>query len=307
MRRGVVALVLLLAAVLAVVLGGGRAEQAAPVRAAVAPPVEPCSAGTTPTSLRGGRAEIGPVIVLGTPALRRARPGRVAMEVLVAPGVPVRLRIDGGARFDRRYAACAPTAPFDRPEPTLGHRRAVPVELDVARRGCVRVTAEVEGGALVSRWLGIGRRCARSAPAGGIVAACHHRVEPAVDREQPGITRLGPLGVIAPAAVSTARVRPPIVLKFPAVVDAGAVVTVRVAAPALLRTAGAHRGARTVTYIGCPEGEPLFSREQGVVGPATGHAGDLTLPAPGCVALEARTPGRPAMRTRFPVGVARCG
>lgn len=295
MRLGAVGLVVLGAVLAALLLGGGGEPADTPraVAAAASAPVEPCDAGRVPTAAEAEAAwaETGPAVVVGLKGLRRARPGRVDLRLLVVPGVPVRVELDGVVQAERRLASCAAVSPVDRPRPTVGHR-LVTLPLDLPRRGCARLTAAVEGGAVATRWIGLGRRCA-GRPAGGTVAACHQRVEPPPPMQAAGVVRAGSLQVLPTGAE-----------KFPVGVRAGAVVTLRTSAP--LATGGSRRAVRTVTYIGCPADEPLFSAPQGVVGEATGFAGAFARGTRGCVAIEARERGRAPVRVRLPIGVPSC-
>lgn len=292
-------------------LRGGADEPPAPrpvPTTPASPAADACGSLRAPgpeLAAREGQADLGAVIVPDPATWEALGRGRRTVPVLVAPGIAVRLRVEGAASFEGAFAACPPVPAAQRARRLLGHR-VVQVRLDVRRAGCARMTAGVDGGAVVSRWFGVGRAgCAGAERAtGGIVAACHRRVEPAAD---PALgLPLGPLVLLVPAEGSTTGAPSPVTVKLPVAMLAGAVATVRVAPPAELRAGGEARRARTVTYVGCPADEPRFSARRRPVGPFTGFAGDLRAPARGCVRLAAWTPGGVPLRTGIPLGGARC-
>ena len=66
-----------------------------------------------------------------------------------------------------------------------------------------------------------------------------------------------------------------------------------------------QRDVAAVRFAACAAGEPAFSYD-GPVGGVTGFAGGFVVRRPGCVPLEVRVAGEPAIRVRVPFGVGRC-
>jgi hypothetical protein len=189
-----------------------------------------------------------------------------------------------------------------------------------SRPGCVRLDVFVDGRATAKRvGIELGRRCTPPTPVRGCATRAEGGAPPAVS-SRPGDVVLGPLALSGLKRVASARgfehyrSGRVYLLKAGAVVRAGvrATLAVRPSARRRAQLTFATRRLRSVadgdpavTFHACSVDEPAFSYE-GTVGIATGFAGGFVLSRPGCVALEVRVAGRPAVRRNVPFGVGHC-
>jgi hypothetical protein len=190
--------------------------------------------------------------------------------------------------------------------------------------GCLPLDVWVDDAARRRVRVPLGRRCARPAPKPPL-RGCDARAEggKADDgRPRPAEVAVGPLRftglarLASPRELRLDRTSGRYGVKAGVLVPAGVRATLSVAprargwaaleyAPHLPGVARDPDGDPVVRFAACAADEPAFSFD-GVVGPVTGFSGGFVLTRPGCLPLEVRVPGRPAVRAVVSFGAGRC-
>jgi hypothetical protein len=193
-----------------------------------------------------------------------------------------------------------------------------------SRPACVPLDVFADGAATARRvHIELGRRCARAAappPLRDCASRAENGMGPPQVTSRPGDVVIGPIAFAGLQRVASRRGlehfkdRRGYAIKAGAGVLAGvrATVTIGRSAHSWAKLSFAphvpgkpHRDVAAVRFQACAADEPAFSYD-GPVGPVTGFAGGFALKRRGCVPLEVRVAGRPAIGVRVPFGVGRC-
>jgi hypothetical protein len=185
---------------------------------------------------------------------------------------------------------------------------------------CVPLDVYVDGATTPRRaHIALGRRCGQPPPLRG----CADRAEggkPQADAPLPGQVVVGPFrfGGLARHAsrrqLEFDRAGRVYAIKAGVLLPAGVRATLSIGRRARgwasldyapRRPGEPRRLHDVIRFQACPADQPAFSYD-GPLGPVTGFPGGFVLTRPGCLALEARVPGRPVVRATVRFGVRRC-
>ena len=305
------------------------------------------TAGFPGAFTRRANLVVGPLALIGgrtfTDAETARRFGGNKFPLLVRAGHTVTVRVPAAARATTglgygpfpdgelaladahdsiTFAAC----PRDRAQSTADGARVTFWSgfVMTSRPACVPLDVFVDREARPRRVrIELGRRCAR--PVAAPLRDCGSRAEdgrgPSRTASRPDDVVVGPVTFAGLARVASRRGLEHFRSAHGYQVKAGALVPAGVRATLTIgrgargwaalsfaphRPGMPHRDVAAVRFAACAADEPAFSYD-GPVGEVTGFAGGFVVQRPGCVPLELRVAGGPAIRARVPFGTGRCG